>query len=375
MAQIGRRRVVWIAVVVAVFILAAAGAAAMRWMMQRPLFVPGTVAQRISARGESFEPPPAASRDRDVWQVTPAVALHHTSIGRGRDVVVAHGGPGMPPARPWKAAELTGDSVRWHFYDQRGSGRSTRPVTTPPAGGVWQAMQDVEGQLGLAAQLADIERIRRILGQERLVLVGHSFGALIVALYAAEWPERVETLILLAPAPLVTMPVEDGDLFALVRARLPQADRAEFDAYMSEYFDFPGLLKKDEATLARFFEKFGRFYGAAAGIGTQPDGAASDGELRAGGFVTLGLYLSLGRRHDWTSWLSRVRARVLVIHGTEDLQTRAATDRVARALPQAHVTDIAGAGHFMYDDRPEDVARLVRDALRVPAAASVPRGR
>ena len=41
---------------------------------------------------------------------------------------------------------------------------------------------------------ATIERIRRILGRDRLTLVGHSFGAFLAAMYAAEFPDRVEAL-------------------------------------------------------------------------------------------------------------------------------------------------------------------------------------
>jgi proline iminopeptidase len=222
-------------------------------------------------------------------------------------------------------------------------------------------MQEVEGRLGLAAQVADIERIRRLLGREQLVLVGHSFGALIASLYAAEWPERVAALVLMAPAPLFEMPAGDGDLFALVRGRLTSAQQPEFDRYMEEYFDFPRLLSRDEATLARFFQRFGRYYREAAGTALSP---ASDLEqdVRAGGFMTLGVYLSLGRRHDWTSWMKRVRAHTVVLHGADDLQPRAATERVARALPNARVIEIAGASHFMYDERPAEVAKALREA-------------
>jgi proline iminopeptidase len=360
MRIIWRRRTVWIAIT-ALLVVVAAVAVAVRWMMQRPLFTPGTVAERAAALGEPLDPPAAAEATPGYWQVTPRIALRHVSVGAGPDVLVVHGGPGLPPQRPWRVADLTADTFRWHFYDQRGTGGSTRPIVNPPAAGVWRAMQEVEGRLGLAAQVADIERIRRLLGREQLVLVGHSFGALIAALYAAEWPERVAALVLIAPAPLFEMPAGDGDLFALVRGRLTSAQQPEFDRYMEEYFDFPRLLSRDDATLARFFQRFSRYYQEAAGTALPP---ASDLEqdVRAGGFMTLGVYLSLGRRHDWTSWMKRVRAHTVVLHGADDLQPRAATERVARALPNARFIEIAGASHFMYDERPAEVAKALREA-------------
>jgi len=42
---------------------------------------------------------------------------------------------------------------------------------------MYENMQTLCRKLGLAEQVADIERIRRILGREKLILMGHSFGA------------------------------------------------------------------------------------------------------------------------------------------------------------------------------------------------------
>jgi proline iminopeptidase len=347
----------WFAVAGAVVALVLGGGVAFRWMMERPLFRPGTVEQRVQSAGGSLAPPAGQRPDAAVWQVAPDVRLRHVSVGRGKDLVVVHGGPGLPPAAPWRAAELSAEGFRWHFYDQRGCGGSTRPIIGAPSGGTWKAMQEVESRLGLAEQLADIERIRRILGRERIALVGHSFGALIAALYAAEWPERVSALVLIAPAPLVTMPVEGGDLFALVRARLDAASRPAFDSYLKTTFDFPALVARDEAALAAHFGGFQRFYGQVVGGQRLPGAARRDDP---GGFMTLALYLSLGRRHDWRPWLQRVRAPVVVLHGREDLQPRAASEGVARAIPGARFVEVPGAGHFVQDERPEQLVAVLR---------------
>lgn len=348
----------WVGVSVGVVTLLVAGGVAARWMMHRPLFEPGSVEARIAARSESFDPPASSASEVAAWQVTPEIALHHFSLGAGEDVLVVHGGPGIPPAKPWRAAELSEDEFRWHFYHQRGAGRSTRPVIRPPAGGTWEAMQELEGELGLAQQIADIERIRRLLGKERILLVGHSFGALIAALYAAEWPDRVAALVLIAPAPLLTMPVEDGDLFSLVRERLPDDHRAAYDAYTENYFDFPKLMRRSDADLAAFFGEISRYYRIAAGPGAAPVESADPG-----GFVTLANYLSLGRRHDWTAWMSRVSAPVLVVHGSADLQSRAASERVASAFPNVRFEEVQGGTHFLYQDRAEALVELMRSAV------------
>ncbi|RKH43671.1 alpha/beta fold hydrolase [Corallococcus sicarius] len=350
------------AVALGALVLLVGAAAGTWWWMGRALFHPGTVEQALAARGETLEVPPGQRADAPSWQVAPDVQLHHRVVGEGRDVVVVHGGPGLPPAEPWRAAVITGDTLRWHFYDQRGCGASSRPFTHAPPGGTWQAMQAVEARLGLAAQLADLERIRRLLGKERLTLVGHSFGALVAALYAAEWPERVEALVLVAPAPLVTMPVdEEGDLFTQVRARLDAEGQRALAAWMKHSFDFPARLKDDEAHLAEHFAGFGPLYVQA--LRRERPQARLPGSGAAGGFLTLGLYLSLGRHHDWSDWLRRVRAPTLVIHGAEDLQPRSATVRVVEALPHARLVELTGSGHFPFEEQPEAFAATVRAFL------------
>ena len=220
-------------------------------------------------------------------------------------------------------------------------------------------MVEVEARLGLAEQVADLERIRRLLGRERLVLVGHSFGALIASLYAAEFPERVQALVLVAPAPLFELPVPDGDLFAQLRARLPAGMREEFEAYLREYFDFPALMKLDEARLSAFFMRFKRFYAAAAPTTWRPEVAAP----APGGWMQLAVYLSLGRHHDWRGAVRAVTAPVLVVHGEQDLQPRAASERIAGLFPAGRLSVVAGAGHFPFDQQPEAFAATVREFL------------
>jgi proline iminopeptidase len=49
---------------------------------------------------------------------------------------------------------------------------------------------------------------RTILGGGKLMLVGHSFGGFLASLYAAEFPQHVKALILIAPADVLVFPQE-----------------------------------------------------------------------------------------------------------------------------------------------------------------------
>src|SRR5574341_194723 len=182
-----RRKLFWIAVSLA--LLTAVAGAALYWLLGRPLYDPGSVRAGVDVV-EPLEPPAARSADPAFLQVTDGVRLYTFSDGDGEPVLVVHGGPGLPPAGPWRVGAALGDRFRLVYYQQRGCGRSSRPIAKLPGESTWRDMKALHERLGFPAQVADIERIRRLLGRDRIVLLGHSFGALIAGLYAAEFPER-----------------------------------------------------------------------------------------------------------------------------------------------------------------------------------------
>jgi proline iminopeptidase len=311
-----------------------------------PLYEPGSLA---GTRGLQ---PPARGADATIWLVQRDVSLYHFHRGDGRSIVFVHGGPGYPARQPMPWLDALAADYRVHYYDQRGCGRSTRPFDRFENPNAWANMKQLEGTLGLGAQVADLERIRRLLGEERLILIGHSFGGFLAALYAAEFPERVEKLVLLAPANMLVMPAPEGDdLFARVRDRLPPDRRAEFDGFLEEYFDFGALFDHDENSLARMNLRLGNLL--LEGMGQPPLPVPEpDAAVDAGGWMTHAMYLSMGRRHDYTGALAAISADTLVVHGDQDLQPLAGSRRYALGIASAELFEVAGADHFFMGDHP-----------------------
>jgi len=224
---------------------------------------------------------------------------------------------------------------------------------------MYQNMQILDQTLGLGAQIADIERLRQILGEEKLILIGHSWGGLLSALYAAEFPERVEALILVSPANMLVMPQPEAesDLFASVRQRLPADQRAEFDAFMKEYMDFKALFTLSEEDLVARNEKFGGYYAQVMNVSSLPP----QGE--PGGWMVWAQYVSLGTRHDYRPTLKKVTAPVLVLHGAGDLQSEAASRLYAEVFPDAQFVVIEKASHFSFEEQPAAFATAVTSFL------------
>jgi proline iminopeptidase len=346
-------RILLIVVAVVAALAAVGGFFVWRWMTG-PLYRPGMVRAGKNLRGP-LDPPPQPGQ-AGFWQVEPDVKLHYFTSGEGTPVVVVHGGPGYPPAKPWRGLESLAGRYRFYYYDQRGSGESTRLFDRFTSSNTWQNMQQLDRGLGLGAQVADLERIRRILGVEKLTLVGHSFGGLLAAFYAAEFPERIAKLVLVAPAELLVMPPENGGLFPAVRERLPEGQRARFDAFLKEYLDFKGIFAKDEAGLIDMNVRMNEFYLAAY---PKPETIAGGGVKvgRQGGWMAWAMYLGMGQRHDYRDAMRSTAFPVEIVHGAEDLQSEKASRLYLDIYPKARFETINGAAHFAFEEQPEEFAR------------------
>ena len=175
--------VIIIIIIVILIIVASIG---INYFMSQPMYEPGNDKHEKNLRAPLN--PPAQTEGDNYWQVEEDIQLYHFYVGNGRNVLVLHGGPGFPIREPWIGLEpLTGD-YRFHYYDQRGSGDSSRPINTFESNSSFSNVPELDKTLGLGAQIADIERIRQILGDNKLILVGHSFGGFLASLYAAEFP-------------------------------------------------------------------------------------------------------------------------------------------------------------------------------------------
>lgn len=318
------------------------------WWFGKPIYVPGHLAERTDLD-------PIGDELASTLQVAPGIALHAFEEGEGPLTVVVHGGPGRPPADVWPALHQLTEERRMLYVHQRGSGRSTRPIDRPRASGYMARMAEVEQTLGLGQQIADIERIRRLSGEEQIDLVGHSFGGFLAAMYAAEFPSRVRSLVLIAPAAVLVAPSEDADLFGSIREQLNGDEQSQFDAFLKRYLDFsPTRFENGDADEVALHEELGRWYLRAVREAVHTPAAET------GGWMTTAMYASMGLRHDYRGALAEVTAPTLVLHGSEDLQPLSVSQRYADHIPGARLQVIDGAGHMPHVSHADAVASAIR---------------
>lgn len=320
------------------------------------MYTPGMVRDGKNLRAPLD--PPEQPVGAKAWLVEPDIELHCFDMGKGKNILIVHGGPGYPPSSPWPGMVPLKGEYRMHFYHQRGCGRSTRPVDKFTSSNYFQNMMTLDKALGLGAQIADIERIRRILGDEELIIVGHSFGGFIASLYAVEFPEHVRALVLVAPADALVMPAKGGGLFEEVGRRLPKSMGKEFASFLKDYFDYGDIFSKSEEDLKKMNRRLAAYIMAAyeiEGIGVTP---CTDLE-GLGGWVPHAVYFSMGLRYDFRDALKKVENPVLVIHGAKDLQPEEASRMYVECFPNARLEVMKGSSHFPFQEQPEEFSRIV----------------
>ena len=290
-------------------------------------------------------------------------------------VLALHGGPAIAPKETWRVADTI---PNLYLYHARGCGYSTRPLTSFPSPGMWPGIKLLEQTLGIGTQVADIERIRRRLGVEKIDVVGHSFGGFIATCYAAEFPQHVKSLSLLVPAAVLVLPSKDGDLFSMVEAKLQERGNQEyveeFKAFMKLYLDFGSLPKETDETLAARQAGFAQhYYRAVEGVDESPTKPTVD-EKMIGGMACYATFLSMGMEHDYIpalkERLSGATFPVTIIHGAKDFIPESTSRKYVDLFPPGQVQfhTIEDCDHDLFDSA--EVGSIVKNTLQSAGKSS-----
>lgn len=285
------------------------------------------------------------------------ISLYYFTRGTGKAVLIVHGGPGYPTQESWKGLAGLEKDYEFYYYHQRGCGKSTRPFDKFGSKNFYKNMKALDENLGLPAQIADIEQIRRKLKQERITLIGHSFGGFLATLYAIEFPEHIESLILVSPAEVVKLPNQSGGLYSFVKQSLPKAYIPEYEKYLTKLFDYSNLFDNSENQLVEENKEFIKFYNLAVKNNNDTN------NYQIGGWVQQACFLSMGKTHDYSSYLRQIRAPTLIIHGGNDIIPVNSCNLYLENIQNAKLKVIPESTHFPFQEQPAEFEKIVTDFL------------
>lgn len=234
------------------------------------------------------------------------------------------------------------DKDRWGTFLKPFSG--SYRLIVPDLPGFGESSRISSANYDIPAQTGRLDRFVRKIGLTRFHLAGISMGGFIAAYYAGEYPEKVDSLALMAPAGVDSRVQSrmwrqynrEGRIGLLYRT--PE----QFEGFMSMVFHRPpripgrfrDLLVERGISNYDFFEKVLR-------------------DMDRGG-----LNLLEGR-------LSRIRARTLLIWGADDeILHVSGAQKFEEGIRDCRKVIIDNCGHVAYFERPGETIGAYRDFLQ-----------
>lgn len=270
--------------------------------------------------------------------------LYYRILGSGSDtVVMVHGGPGAGMNSILADLEPLAAQFVLIFYDQRGGGRSALPGDTA----LLHADYFVE----------DLEAVRRHFDLERLKLFAHSFGAVLVARYARQYPDRIERMVFHG----ATGP-ERAQAARLAQRTLPSPDTALSNRATALLRSLLNGMASDPVAACREYEAIGRSLAALRGETASWSGSTCAAPPEAVAYYyryTAQVTPRTFGDWDFTSGVERVTAPLLVVYGQRDSLALAAQRDWAAAVPNGRLLLVPGAGKAAITDRPDLVVPAV----------------
>lgn len=250
-------------------------------------------------------------------------------------VILLHGGPGL-----WDylepVASMLDDLTVVHRFDQRGCGGSD-PSDLQTMG----RLQD------------DIDELRRYWGHERIVVLGHSFGARLALTYAAAYPQHVVKVCHLSGVGL-------GDW------RTPyfeERDRRLTPEQVERLTALQASRSPEEETEFRVLSWVTDHADREHAWQWASEDAAVPHPINFAANRALATEINACSNEDLITLAAGLPMPVWLVHGTGDPRPASAVRALAKHIPQHELRLIEGAGHSPWREQPDAFRQVLEEFL------------
>ena len=221
-------------------------------------------------------------------------------------------------------------------------------IVAPDLPGHGDSVQNLELNYGIPRQAGRLMQLLDRLEIEHAHLAGNSMGGAIVAVAAAEYPERVTSLSLLNTAGIHEHPAELDRHLARGENPLVLDDPSDYDELMAFAMNEPPFIPWPvSAVMARE--------------------AYRNRDINRKIFEDM----EADRERDFRAILARIQAPTLVLWGADDRIIDAANaPLVAEAIPDSRLEILADIAHMPMIEAPEKTAGLMRALISDAASHS-----
>lgn len=264
--------------------------------------------------------------------------LHFDSEGDGPLVVLLHGFP--ESRRAWKRQlpALARAGFRAVAPDLRGYAQSPKP-------------EGVDAYV-MTEVVADVVELIESMSSVPVVVAAHDWGAVVAWNLAMIRPDLVRRLVILnVPHP------------AAIKRELQRSTRQKIRLLYQVFFQLPLLPEL-------FMKVFGRTLLRRAGRFTSEETAEYRREWRGSLTTMLHYYRAIPKSRGLLRKLfRRIDVPTMILWGEkEPVFLASGLDDLSEWVSNVRIERIAGAGHFLMTDAPEEVARHIIDFAREPHA-------
>ena len=257
------------------------------------------------------------------------VEIYYEIYGAGEPMVIINGGPGFNSQGFQPLAEKLSARYQVILYDQRGTGRSK--------------MDDISAEnMTMELMAEDLEALRRHLGFQEWVVLGHSFGGIMGNYYISKYPAAVKAMIASASGGIDLGLLDDFD----ITRQMTDTQRDSF-LYWNER-----LLSGDTAQLV---QKKRRAFMATAYIYNDdyaPQIAERLGQSNM--YINQLIWQDLRSiNYNTKADAAKFQKPILIIQGREDVISPKLGEAAHDAFPKSQLVMMPKCGHYGWLDQPE----------------------
>ena len=294
-----------------------------------------TALMPVVGMSAEISPAPTVFPQTEGFVDTGSALIYYKTIGRGRPLILLHGGPGsthdyfLPHVLPLaRSRQLV-------FIDERGSGKSQR-------------LED-HSRYSLEAMSADVEAVRVGLGLGQVDLLGHSFGGILAQDVAIRYPGSIRRLVLASTGSSAARINAD---FKAIKDSLDPDLRARIEALEAR-----GIIGPDGAQLPEYRQLADQAEGPYNYFVRPPAWSESGESL--GWDVLNQMWGAKSDFHidgnlkgfDFTPELRKLKIPALVIYGDHDMVSDATARESHEALARSQLVEIPRSAHMTMVDQ------------------------
>ena len=257
--------------------------------------------------------------------------IFYEENGQGQTLILLSGGPGLNPDYLKELSTTLSKKYKCITLHQRGTGKSI--------------LEEVNSQtVNVDRYIEDLNGLYNELGNQKLILVGHSWGGMLSFSYAANEPEKIEKIILLNTGGVT-------DKFyswfgSNINMRLFPED---LELYQSQ-------IDNKRSTLVAIWP--GYFFDREMALKSRP---ALDYKFsNQGGINSLASGDWRKRSEERVEKLKNYTGPIDLITGRQDPVGESVVYEAKEVLPQLNYTFIENCGHFPWLER-EDRSKIFYD--------------